>query len=173
MRSIRLILIASFLVACGDNSAPPDRLPQPPIDSGGTPGEPDGSTTTIDGAPVMIDAAGPPAPVVACGTTTCDPMTQDCCITPNPGMDPTFTCQDIGTLCAGSLVQCDGPEDCAMDEICCARTSPATFEATCGAACNGGNANVVCHIDTDCEAGEVCCPDPMGFSACVTGAMCP
>lgn len=176
--SLTLILSLSLCtVACGD-----DDSSVPGIDAAATA---DGTTAGPDADPNAPDAdltqpdADPTAPdagslAVACGSgPSCDLATQECCIDPSSGTT-VYTCIIAGDPCGGSLASCDGPEDCdpASPDVCCAFVAGdgMSFESQCGG-CN--NDLVVCHAAGDCGAGELCCADPLGFSACVATATCP
>jgi len=84
---------------------------------------------------------------VACGASlACDDL---CCVN---AISPPYEC-GIGS-CPGDEVQatyeCDGPEDCADGELCCATTMG---DQTCQTECNVA---AKCHVDEDCPAGSVC-----------------
>jgi hypothetical protein len=65
------------------------------------------------------------------------------------------------SVCALSVgARCDGSEDCAQGESCCATFDPFLFRYTsiaCQADCGGNNEFTVCHPGEACtSAGEVC-----------------
>ncbi len=92
---------------------------------------------------------------IDCGTITC---ADACC----PGAD---SCGDMGCINPsnghGTVMYCDGPEDCASGEICCASSGGANYTSTSCTAdpCIGVVAEVVCHTSADCpEDGASCGP---------------
>jgi hypothetical protein len=160
------LLLCLLGAACGDDDG---------TASDGPPGSVDAPPGTVDGPPGAVDAPpgtidGPPAQTVECGTASCDVGTQHCCVEAMGGT-MSFTCVDLGTACAGTDIGCDGPEDCE-GAVCCAQTMGMSFQAVCAGACMGGG-EVVCHDMSTCEAGQLCCDDPAGFSYCFTGDTCP
>jgi hypothetical protein len=59
---------------------------------------------------------------VACGSATCT-VGQECCVITENGQVTDATCIAAGGACAGSVVACDGPEDCNSESggaYCCA-----------------------------------------------------
>jgi hypothetical protein len=86
-----------------------------------------------------------------------------CCIPPSPAPGATGACTAM-TACADVAFACDGPEDCAAGEVCCAKGYAAQCVAE--ADCFGVDAYVLCHADADCESklGTTCGPaDPNTF----------
>lgn len=63
-------------------------------------------------------------------------------------------CADGANLCSGSVIECDGPEDCASG-VCCV-TSTTTISCAPVQDCIGVT---ICHTDADC-GGAHCCPTP-------------
>jgi len=130
----------------------------------------------IDGSDVDgsgIDA--PPGPSadasvgVQCGQNDCDPGTQKCCVTPNPGGGaPTETCVATADTCPGADVTCDGPEDCTSPEICCG-TVVQGGSSTCGSVDSCGGAHLVlCQGDADCpqDTPHCCANAVLGAKTC-------
>lgn len=111
---------------------------------------------------------------VACGSATCA-VGQQCCISADSMGNVTGeACQAQGTSCSGSVVSCDGTEDCstAASPYCCANIDlQASTEdgglptfagggAMCTASCGlnydqnaGAITTRLCHTNSDC-AGE-------------------
>lgn len=139
------------LAACGDSSGGDD---QPTIDANGT-SSPDSNPNIPDAAPVAPDGSVG----VACGAESCDPATQECCVTGGPG-GGSQSCVDTGT-CNGQTFQCDGIEDCpTAGDVCC-------FTG------NGGGAGSECTPSDNCDT-PTCttvddCPDPDNQLCCPLG----
>lgn len=171
-------------VAPGTDTGPPtpgvdSGPPTPVVDSGGPmPGVDGGGVVIVDGGPAPTSDAGPPA--VSCGTMTCsDP--DICCVTfagggggPGGGM-PVFECLPDAE-CMGVTASCDGPEDCASGEACCASGGgggPGGGGGMGSAMCGAPSDCMfrLCHESTDCQTGAMCCPVPIGgamISICST-----
>lgn len=116
--------------------------------SGGT-----GGTGTGNGVPDSVP----------CGTTTCTTVKSaecessggcHCCIG-----DSASTCNLYGHPCAGTILYCDGPEDCDVGEKCCGQFSTAPKGALCTIGC-GAAADELCGSNADCSAGQVCTESP-------------
>jgi hypothetical protein len=164
MKALSTCLLAFALLtvfaACGD-------------DEGGGADDVDASANAPDADPNAPDAdpnapdADPNAPDggqqgVDCGGQTCN-SSQECCVMGGgPGGQ---MCVDTGT-CQGTVIDCDGAEDCTtVGEVCCGGVGQATCqeEATCNV--------VVCNSEDDCPAqDEVCCQ--FGPSS-ICSAFCP
>jgi len=156
-------------------------------DAGG--GTPDTGGAPVDSGGISIDAGGGVADTgpradsgatgIDCMGSTCDPATQHCCITGMPGGGATGMCVDLGTMCMGAAVDCDGPEDCGGGEVCCARGSLSGITVGCEPASDGCGTGgfgefELCHDVADCSgAGDMCCPISMGgFSGAYCSGMC-
>lgn len=66
-------------------------------------------------------------------------------------------------VCAGTVFQCDGPEDCGANERCCNDQSGSTCQSgTCGSGLE------VCHLASDCSGscGECSFESEFGQSVC-------
>lgn len=125
---------------------------------------PDAGRGGSGGAAMTTDAGLPPRPPptmtagwVECGTTRCALETSTCCATLTGG-----SCVSGGGGCpaTGGARRCDGPEDCRIGEICCARAegTAGIYRSACSNrdGCQGGFA--MCHADADCGSGLRCCP---------------
>jgi len=144
-----------------DTIVPPDDTsPPPPIDSGIDIGPPDtgsdigppdtgfdtGSDTGIDGG-------------ITCGTSVCDPKTQDCCAS-----FTGFSCITKGGACGGPTLTCSSAASCSKGQVCC--ISPGGGgppSAKCAFICLGVQ---LCATDTECGFGRKCLPVFGGISTC-------
>jgi len=96
------------------------------------------------GGTAGVDAAVTPGQV-SCGSTLCVIGESMCC----DNYDAEPACLMPGTDCSGGAsVLCDGGEDCAVDEVCCAslstKGSPRYLHVECKKACNAKNERMVC-----------------------------
>jgi hypothetical protein len=72
--------------------------------------------------------------------------------------------------CAPFAATCDGPEDCAKGQVCCAAPSWGmeygannAIECSSRGQCTGRiDSYVACHADPECDAGYICSDDPAG-----------
>jgi hypothetical protein len=173
-----LLLIAA---ACGgrttlddtdtDASAPPQDGSIPVQDSG---------PILIDGGPIEVDAtlpppldagppplpdSGPPPEPIQCGTTTCDPQTQVCCVTFN-GQNVNETCTNQGQ-CNGASLSCTSASSCPPNEVCCATLTQQQQSSQCASQCAGGFQNPqLCASSTECPKGQTCQNSPFGLKVC-------
>jgi hypothetical protein len=137
------------------------------------PNAPDADTSAPDADTTAADAStAPDASVgIACGGEICDLGTQECCVT-RQGMTTTATCVATGT-CGGSTASCDGPEDCAPAEDCCATVSGPGMgggETSCTDSCGGF---VLCNDSGDCPTmSPNCCANPFGDGNVCTQFAC-
>lgn len=155
------LCFAVALVACGDSESRVDA-------SMGADDAATGADSSIDSA---IDAPVTPtdgAIGTTCGTAFCTP-TQECCVGGGGGS----TCVDMGT-CTTVTFDCDGPEDCGTNEVCCFGNGGGGGAAG-GAECKPANQcqNNACHTAGDCTGtANMCCPlAQTGYSICL--ANCP
>jgi hypothetical protein len=98
---------------------------------------------------------------VLCSTVTCG-GTDVCCgggeDTCAASSDACFTRAEDGSL-AGAAVTCDGAEDCAAGQVCCAIVDPTAGSGTsCMPAshCEAYAGAVACHEDRGCILGGAC-----------------
>ncbi|MBX3245997.1 MAG: hypothetical protein KF901_02305 [Myxococcales bacterium] len=106
----------------------------------------------------------PRAGYVSCGGASCEVPMNACC-TSMSGQ----TCGPPSSCSGGLIAQpgyCDGPEDCAGGQVCCAPGGLSDVFAgtgtTCEASCTGTRV-MMCQTDADCLAGSAChtCWPPM------------
>jgi hypothetical protein len=126
---------------------------------------PDGGRDAGDGEPTPSIGA---VRGVSCGVglpTLCEIGKQKCCVRSLK----TDTCIDESAMCdCGGLMgctvmqtHCDGPEDCAMGQVCCgtlAQNSGGYTAFECAAQCQAtGQQRVACHEgETMCPSGLTC-----------------
>jgi hypothetical protein len=92
-------------------------------------------------------------------TAACACPTSDvCCVTVSNDAFDDATCEQLAD-CPGLAFECDGPEDCAEGDACCADTSTGGG-STCGAPtdCMDIDEVLMCREDDDCNLGESCLP---------------
>jgi hypothetical protein len=121
---------------------------------------------TRDAAAIVVDSA----PVSASGTVSCytegEPdatctLPVHCCFT-------NYSSQHDGrcttSSCPYGTIDCDGPEDCAAGELCCAHAITDPYDGTIGytLACQTGACGAapynreLCHPATGCSTGAAC-----------------
>jgi hypothetical protein len=107
---------------------------------------------------------------VVCGATFCALATSYCC-----GNAGGTACKLKSTSCVdGAARRCDGPEDCAKGQVCCAQvqaTSPGVLRTECLATASCDKAAVICHTRDNCPTGYLCCPTKtsnVSYSICRT-----
>lgn len=172
MRSrLVILLVAVGLAACGggkNNNVDAASGSDAPIGGDGSPndGTPNDGTPPNDGAPPNDGTPPSDAPLgTTCGTATCD-TTQECCVGAGGS-----TCVATGT-CQTTAFQCDGPEDCASNEVCC---FGAGGMGSGGTECKAATMcqNNACHVDTDCagNTSKCCALQNVQYSICL--GQCP
>lgn len=108
MRELTILLgLFSFVcTGCGDN-----------VDDGQDMSVDLAMTMDLASAPdlTMLDFSG-----ISCGSATCDPASQDCCLVAS-GAGFSQMCMPRGTCSTdgGASIMCDGPEDCSGGNSCC------------------------------------------------------
>ena len=123
---------------------------------------------------------GPKFPPIYCGSTTCEAMTQDCCVGPKSA--PGHMCQSAGDyktcLASGSTpVFCSEAADCPGQICCGTKPSPYAFGysyVACDNTCESTNntkivfCNPTVMPDTCTPFGLSCSPSSLltGFSIC-------
>ncbi len=122
------------------------------------------------GAASDLDATPDLAPVVACGSAPCALPSEGCC---TATFGASGACAPAANACpslAALRFDCDGPEDCPDNKVCCYRP---WIGASCAAApdCAGPlHGSAMCHGDAGCAPMESCCS--LGklapFAACST-----
>lgn len=86
-----------------------------------------------------------------------------CCVPSKPSPKDIGSCGPVSG-CAQLAFACDGPEDCATDQVCCVRGMGST--CTTEFDCFGSESYVLCHEDGECKSrvGTACGPaDPDTF----------
>jgi hypothetical protein len=193
------------LAGCGnshtaDDDDPPIELPDGStsgrdaggggVDAGG--GPVDAGGTVVDSGVVVVDASGPMADggttaepdagpgTIDCMGMSCDAATEECCVVASGG-GASASCIPAGSMCEGTAVDCDGPDDCDAGEICCARGGGGGGGFTVGCEPAGGDCGSgfssfeLCATADDCSdpADTMCCPVAAGgFSASYCADMC-
>lgn len=127
--------------------------------------------------------AGPPAEIpgrVECGDAACDAREGELCCHAE-GRDPYCArrsgrprCECSGLFCDTFEVDCDGPEDCAAGQTCCAERGITDDEfrlVTCRERCDSGAITVrrvVCRDRAACADGAACesVDGPDGLRVC-------
>ncbi|MBN1655711.1 MAG: hypothetical protein JXA30_18240 [Deltaproteobacteria bacterium] len=162
--------LTPFINDSGDGNSPVDAA-RPLADTGTA--QADTGTSQAD-----TGALGPEfgdinivAPGVSCGVglpRLCELGAEKCCVR---SLD-TDTCIPLNDTCDCKYedcyvmqAYCDGPEDCATNEVCCGTISTASYSdirytlIECTAQCNttAGTQYEVCHIgETECGPGRIC-----------------
>lgn len=182
MRSLVLISMGAFLLACGDDGSADNTT----IDETGqttmTTSSETGSTTdqgssssstsvsTSDTSSEAGSSSGSSGVESSSGVDSSsgsesggDPDGVACFFAPAPCMagevccagNDVSVCQAPDARCDGELVVCDGTEDCS-DQLCCGTDGGGT---ECADTCTGYH---ICNGDNDCNEGESCCPNGGG-----------
>ena len=134
----------------GSEGGPPDSGTGGSVDSGGS-----GSDSRAEGTGGTPGSNG-----VSCGDEVCIDPDNLCCVGPLGGLG----CQVIDSMCTGSPIACDGPEDCRPDQVCCGRTNSfagALFyeRVRCESNCEGTNLVPFCGGNASiCQSGTTCQP---------------
>jgi hypothetical protein len=120
-------------------------------------------------------------PGVLCGSTSCDGITQVCCLDSYAAMT---ACMDVTLWCGtptstGAPATCDEPSDCPSGEACCVYFGAGYGSVECRASteCPGEswmiNENLLCESPAGsfgCPSGKACvpigAPFPAGWSRC-------
>jgi hypothetical protein len=129
----------------------------------------------------------PASTAIACGQTSCNVATQECCIeTPDsPGV-----CTSKGNGCNGLALTCASAANCTNGEVCCVAFDGSSQSSVCAASCdnagssssggsNGGPGDPgdgpgdgpgglqLCATDAECVQGQSCQRTSLGFGICV------
>jgi hypothetical protein len=130
---------------------------------------PDGAfmdVSTGQDSPVTVFDAGGPPPVIACGMTTCDALTEVCCVTFS-GMAINETCTAPSGCMGGATLACTSASDCPTNEVCCGQLMGMSIDSTCAPSCMGGFANPqLCATSAECPMGQTCQPALFGLKTC-------
>jgi hypothetical protein len=92
-----------------------------------------------------------------------------CCATPDssiPGTQWARSCAEL-SACRGAAFQCDGPEDCGVDAVCCMDLLSAGGGSSCTSASECAfavDSYIACRADDDCagKPGSHCMPAEAG-----------
>jgi hypothetical protein len=142
-----------------DASVGADRADARVEPDGGRAGEPDGSTSDADAGPLrpFVTDGGfvqtPPLPGVQCRAYGDGGITQFTCATGQVCCEQPFgtsKCVLATESCSPFRLACDGPEDCAIGQVC-------RYVGTTSACAVGPGAGDGCHSKADCTPGSVCC----------------
>jgi hypothetical protein len=145
-------IVSSLAVAlgCGGSS---DNGSTTTTDAGGT--NSDASTskdsgTTGDSSTPHNDVDGG----VACGQSSCNPSTEQCCIAQSGA-----SCIGKSDTCQGTSLACTTTAQCTGSNVCCATLSGTSITAVCQASCPSGGITgpyQLCASDAECPAGSTC-----------------
>lgn len=182
---LSLCMSAALLVvvsACGgkvlDQSTPgvstTDTSPNEPTGggsgSGSASGGGSGSGSASGSTGTTSPSTGPSGPI-ACGSSTCDAATQQCCLTFDSQGGASGSCTSSGK-CDGDLaLSCASGKNCPSGQVCCAdladdNTATATCKATCGDTSRNGDSAQLCTADSECPKGQRCEKVPGGLGIC-------
>jgi hypothetical protein len=146
----------------------PDADAPAPVDASGDDAAPQG-----DAGQDATDNADSTADVgVPCGSFVCAGV-NGCCFSGTPPLQPEGCSTPMGcaSIMAGSIAECDGPEDCDPGLVCCATAVPgANFKASCTepGQCSGA---VACHVGSAACACRTTAGPCLPFATC--GGICP
>ena len=172
LRGIALTLVVAVIVACGtdDNGGDQDASADTDAD---TDSDTDGDSDTDSDTNTDTDSDGDGGTDtetdgwdgIYCGWGICY-QPQVCCITPDT---PYQECLDY-PACDGDLaVSCDGPEDCegGLGVECCLPSGAVSATYCAVGECMASQA--LCHVESDCDTDESCCPGVLSgwtYGAC-------
>jgi hypothetical protein len=127
--------------------------------------------TTVDALPSDDAGDAPPTPAnggLPCGDAgPCDPASSTCCLT-----RLGFECVIRGTACAGANLECDRPDDCTGNKVCCVvpGADGGVKRVACIApgACTNMAGLLACDLDGgSCAAPSVCSQSAVpGYGSC-------
>jgi len=117
----------------------------------------------------------PPTPPssrrIACGSTSCDSTTEDCCL--QVAANVVVTCAPKGQcVFPGVSFSCSSAANCPAGQVCCLSqpirgTPSAVCIAACGTAGGGFRPSIqLCDSPAECPTGTTCVPTPFGVSTC-------
>lgn len=147
MRTLQLCAAALAFAACADDSTPSTTSDEARRHKdAGTATAPDSSTTSTDpSGTITCYTEGAPA-------NTCT-LPVHCCFN-------NYSSQHDGycttSACTYGTIDCDGPEDCAAGENCCAHWSGDSWTLACqSGGCGAAPANEeLCHDTAACDGGS-------------------
>jgi hypothetical protein len=170
---VKRIFLLAVLAACGGRTTLDDSIQDASVTQDGGVIIKDGGPIQNDGGPIQIDAQPPPPPPdaspppqpIQCGTSSCDPNTQVCCVTFN-GQNVNETCTAQGQ-CSGAALACTNAASCPPNEVCCATLTQQQQSSQCQAQCQGGFQHPqLCSTDAECPQGMTCKNSPFGLKVC-------
>ena len=148
--SAALLTTLAVALGCGGSSGDGSSTT---TDAGGTTGDAstkDTGTTTGDSGTPHNDVDGG----VACGQSSCNPSTEQCCIGQSGA-----SCIGKSDTCQGASLSCTTTAQCTGGNVCCASFSGATLTAVCQASCPSGGLTgpyQLCATDGECPSGSTC-----------------
>jgi hypothetical protein len=117
------------------------------------------------GPPPPIDAGPPPPSPIQCGTSSCDPQTEVCCVTFN-GQTINEACTAQGK-CSGASLGCTSAASCPSGEVCCGTFTQTEQDSKCQTTCGGGFQHPqLCATNAECPSGTTCKNSPFGLKVC-------
>lgn len=164
-------MLACVALGCGGRTSTDDYFNAATAGDDAAVGAPD---TAPGDAPVGLDAEPPvvpdsgtvtPEPPIACGMTSCDPASQECCIRRAPG-GTSQSCVPRGSCERGVALSCSA-SSCASGQVCCLRVRMDGAAATCTPMCSGRGAFRLCTSDAECPMGQRCRATELGVRACL------
>jgi hypothetical protein len=138
--------------------------------SGGSSGSVGGSTSGGGSG----GSSGGVAPI-SCGAQSCDPTSQECCVSLGGGGGaPMESCGPKGQCMGDVTLNCTGSSNCPNNEVCCLSTRGGMPQARCATRCRGGGggggpSGQLCSTNQDCPMGQQCMMTPFGLGVCLGG----
>ena len=146
-------VLATLAVALGCGGSSDDGSGNT-TEAGGTTGDAstskDTGTTTGDSGAPHNDVDGG----VACGQSSCNPSTEQCCIGQSGA-----SCIGKSATCQGTSLACTTTAQCTGGNVCCATLNGASVTAVCQASCPSGGITgpyQLCATDGECPTGSTC-----------------
>lgn len=165
MTAIRKLYVAAILVAIGcGGSTSSDVGGDTNSDAGGNDATLGNDGSATDGQVTQTDGAsndgGSSTNTIKCGQQSCDPATQECCVSQN-----SARCVSKGTCTTGSTLACTSAANCTSG-ICCGTAAQKdggfgfTVNSTCEQTCTGQGTFQLCQGGSECASGV--CRDTFG-----------
>ncbi len=150
----------SAMFEAGNDSSIPDGGKDGATDSGVEGGPKDGGGP--EGGEAGLDAASEGSSPITCGMATCDPTTQECCVSRTGA-----ACAAIGQ-CTGLNLSCTGTDNCTGGDVCCVTFGGGLPSSSCQPSCAGGPGGGIqlCTGNQDCTPPRTCRQTPLGFGIC-------
>lgn len=127
----------------------------------------------LDASSATTDDGGRPA--IACGAASaCDPGSQECCV----ASDGTTSCTRLAACGGGTDIACDDPRQCSGSPCWICLNAQGLQGTSCDYQgdivgqyhCDMSTALRLCHLTSQCPAGETCMPLPVeGLDAGAAG----